>query len=72
MTRSDGQIKRTKPLLWEKCKEEAIKKMGDFSAKSVDYASILYKQRGGSYSDQKNTNSNVASINKKVTRTRLS
>lgn len=42
--------KRTDPKLWEICKDEAIQKMGGkFSARAMQYAVKLYKERGGGY-----------------------
>lgn len=42
--------KRANEALWNHCKEEAIAKMnGVFSARAMQYAVKLYKQRGGTY-----------------------
>jgi hypothetical protein len=42
--------KRTHPELWEEVKFEAIKKMGGkFSARAMQYAVKLYKEKGGGY-----------------------
>lgn len=46
MTKS---AKRTDPELWELCKKEAVEKMGKFSARAMQYAVKLYKERGGDY-----------------------
>lgn len=35
--------------LWELCKQEAVTKMGKFSARAMQYAVSLYKKRGGGY-----------------------
>jgi hypothetical protein len=35
--------------LWEYCKQEALEKMGKFSARAMQYAVKLYKERGGGY-----------------------
>lgn len=35
--------------LWEYCKQEAVAKMGKFSARAMQYAVKLYKERGGGY-----------------------
>ena len=41
---------RDNPELWEQCKEDAIAKMdGKFSARAMQYAVKLYKERGGGY-----------------------
>lgn len=39
--------------LWEYCKEEAVSKMGKFSARAMQYAVTLYKKRGGRYEGKK-------------------
>lgn len=41
--------KRNNEPLWEYCKSEAIHKMGKFSARAMQYAVKLYKERGGGY-----------------------
>lgn len=46
--------------LWEHCKNEAILKMGKFSARAMQYAVALYKKHGGGYVGAKSdTNSLV-------------
>lgn len=46
--------------LWEYCKQEAIAKMGKFSARAMQYAVALYKKQGGGYVGKKSdTNSLV-------------
>lgn len=43
-------VQRDNPELWEHCKKEAVEKMGDkFSARAMQYAVKLYKERGGGY-----------------------
>lgn len=39
--------------LWEYCKTEAVFKMGKFSARAMQYAVKLYKERGGGYLGKK-------------------
>jgi hypothetical protein len=41
--------KRDDEALWDKCKAAAIVKMGKFSARAMQYAVKLYKERGGGY-----------------------
>ena len=41
--------KRNNEPLWEYCKSEAVEKMGKFSARAMQYAVKLYKERGGGY-----------------------
>lgn len=45
--------KRDNEPLWEDCKAEAISKMGAFSARAMQYAVKLYKERGGGYIGKK-------------------
>lgn len=45
--------KRDNEKLWEYCKEEAVLKMGKFSARAMQYAVKLYKERGGGYIGEK-------------------
>lgn len=51
--------KRTNPELWEYCKEEALKKMGKFSARAMQYAVKLYKERGGEYVGGKSSDNSL-------------
>jgi hypothetical protein len=52
--------KRTDPELWEACKEEAVHKMGDkFSARAMQYAVKLYKERGGGYIGEKSPDNSL-------------
>jgi hypothetical protein len=41
--------KRNNEPLWEYCKSEAIERMGKFSARAMQHAVKLYKERGGGY-----------------------
>jgi hypothetical protein len=43
------KMKRTNPELWEACKQEAVRKLGKFSARAMQHAVALYKARGGGY-----------------------
>ncbi len=45
--------KRDNQPLWEYCKNEAVEKMGKFSARAMQYAVKLYKERGGRYLGKK-------------------
>lgn len=52
--------KRTDPALWEKCKEDAIEKMGGkFSARAMQYAVKLYKEHGGGYVGEKTADNSL-------------
>jgi hypothetical protein len=46
---SNEKVQRTNPELWEACKQEAVEKMGKFSARAMQHAVLIYKQRGGGY-----------------------
>lgn len=61
VNKSENQTQRTDPALWEDCKIEAIEKMGGkFSARAMQYAVKLYKDRGGAYvGDKSSANSLV-------------
>lgn len=41
-------IRDNEPL-WEYCKQEAVEKMVKFSARAMQHAVKLYKERGGGY-----------------------
>ena len=47
---------RTDPELWETCKAEAVHAMGKFSARAMQRAVVLYKERGGGYRGEKSPN----------------
>lgn len=45
---------RTKPELWEKVKKEAVKKMGGLhSARAMQLAGKMYREKGGDYTGEK-------------------
>jgi hypothetical protein len=44
-----GKVIRTDEVLWEECKKEAVESMGKFSARAMQRAVVLYKERGGRY-----------------------
>jgi hypothetical protein len=45
---------RTRPDLWEQSKKEAIKKMGGlFSARAMQLAGKIYREKGGGYTGPK-------------------
>ena len=45
--------------LWDYCKQEAVFKMGKFSARAMQYAVKLYKERGGGYIGQKSESNSL-------------
>lgn len=58
--KAPSSAKRTDERLWDLCKQEAVFKMGKFSARAMQYAVSLYKKRGGGYVGTKSpTNSLV-------------
>ncbi len=56
---------RTDPSLWELCKKEAVQKMGKFSARAMQHAVLLYKQRGGGYVGHKSPKNALVQWGKK-------
>lgn len=52
--------KRTNEKLWEKVKKEAVQKMGGHSARAMQYAVKLYKDRGGKYLGKKRSDNDLA------------
>lgn len=55
---------RTNPELWEACKKEAVEKMGKFSARAMQHAVVLYKERGGGYIGEKSEQNALVRWNK--------
>ncbi len=55
---------RTNPELWEACKKEAVEKMGKFSARAMQHAVVLYKERGGGYQGAKSPDNSLVKWNK--------
>jgi hypothetical protein len=43
------KVVRTNEALWVECKKEAVESMGKFSARAMQRAVVLYKERGGEY-----------------------
>lgn len=44
---------RTNPKLWESAKAEATRKMGGHSARAMQLAGKIYKEKGGGYTGEK-------------------
>ncbi len=60
MPRRSTTAKRDNPKLWERCKKLAIEKMGGkFSARAMQYAVKLYKEKGGRYIGSKDKNNSL-------------
>ncbi len=62
---------RTNPELWEKCKKEAVHKMGKFSARAMQHAVVLYKEQGGGYIGKRSTTNALVEWNKKQAKQKL-
>lgn len=59
------KVIRTHPELWERCKKEAVEKLGKFSARAMQQAVILYKKNGGGYLGAKQSRPSVNDWDKK-------
>jgi hypothetical protein len=59
------KIVRTDEALWELCKKEAVESMGKFSARAMQRAVVLYKERGGGYVGTKSQTNPLIAWNKK-------
>jgi hypothetical protein len=57
--RKSTTAKRNNEELWEQCKIEAVNKMGKFSARAMQYAVKIYKERGGGYIGKKKMNNGL-------------
>ncbi len=44
-----NKVVRTNEALWAECKKEVVESMGKFSARAMQRAVVLYKERGGGY-----------------------
>ena len=58
------KVIRTKPELWEACKNEVLSKLGKFSARAMQQAVVLYKKRGGEYVSEKDSKNPLTVWNK--------
>jgi hypothetical protein len=59
------KVQRTDESLWEECKKEAVESMGKFSARAMQRAVVLYKERGGGYVGTKSDANPLVAWNKK-------
>ncbi len=50
---------RDNEQLWDYCKKEAVEKMGKFSARAMQYAVKLYKERDGGYIGTKSASNSL-------------
>ena len=55
---------RTNEMLWDECKKEAVESMGKFSARAMQRAVVLYKERGGGYVGVKSKSNSLVAWNK--------
>lgn len=59
------KVHRTDEVLWAQCKAEAVASMGKFSARAMQRAVVLYKERGGGYLGTKSNANPLVAWNKK-------
>lgn len=59
------KVIRTDESLWTLCKKEAVESLGKFSARAMQRAVILYKERGGGYVGTKSPANPLVAWNKK-------
>lgn len=59
------KVTRTDEKLWALCKQEAVESMGKFSARAMQRAVVLYKERGGGYIGTKSKTNPLVAWNKK-------
>jgi hypothetical protein len=58
------KVIRTNETLWDECKKEAVESMGKFSARAMQRAVVLYKERGGGYVGTKSKSNSLVAWNK--------
>lgn len=61
---------KTKPKLWEAAKKEAVSKMGGHSARAMQLAVKIYKDKGGGYKGEKSSSNSLAQWTKQDWRTK--
>ncbi len=59
------KVLRSDEALWEACKKEVLEKLGKFSARAMQQAVVLYKQKGGTYLDIKSPSNSLIQWNEK-------
>lgn len=59
------KVIRTDEALWALCKKESVESLGKFSARAMQRAVILYKERGGGYVGTKSAANPLVVWNKK-------
>lgn len=59
------KVTRTDEVLWAQCKQEAVESMRKFSARAMQRAVVLYKERGGGYVGTKSKANPLVAWNKK-------
>lgn len=65
MKKGTSAVRDNEPL-WGYCKQEAIHKMGKFSARAMQYAVKLYKDRGGGYVGEKSPDNGLVKWTKNI------
>jgi hypothetical protein len=68
MKKNTVKIKRTNPELCEECKKDAVHSLGKFSARAMQRAVVLYKERGGEYEGTKDATNSLTLWNAKQTK----
>lgn len=53
-------VERTKPALWESAKAQAKAKLGGHSARAMQLAVQIYKDKGGGYKGEKSSSNSLA------------
>ena len=59
------KVTRTDEVLWADCKKEAVETLGKFSARAMQRAVVLYKERGGGYVGSKSESNPLVAWNEK-------
>jgi len=62
--KTQNAVVRDNEQLWQSCKQEAVEKMGKFSARAMQHAVYLYKTRGGGYVGQKSPDNSLVKWSK--------
>lgn len=63
-----AKVIRTNEALWAECKTEAVASMGKFSARAMQRAVVLYKERGGGYVGTKSSKNSLVVWNREQKR----
>ncbi|NBW14857.1 MAG: hypothetical protein EBR82_43340 [Caulobacteraceae bacterium] len=61
---------KTKPRLWEAAKKQAVSKLGGHSARAMQLAVKIYKEKGGGYKGEKSPSNALSQWTKQDWRTK--